>query len=80
MAANGTEGAFYHSWAECAAGFGTLGMPEYWIGNQKLYAMTSSANYSLFIDIQVNSITVCKLKSAIEENVETILSSPAKTW
>ncbi|KAM7305084.1 protein scabrous [Ixodes scapularis] len=41
---------FYRTWADYRRGFGSPGA-EHWLGNQALHDLTSSANYSLRVDL-----------------------------
>ncbi|KVP96665.1 hypothetical protein WJ97_12340 [Burkholderia ubonensis] len=45
---NGTVD-FYRTWAEYAAGFGTT--TEYWLGNDRIAAMTATGSHSMRIDM-----------------------------
>ncbi|XP_063442654.1 ryncolin-2-like [Mytilus trossulus] len=42
---------FYRGWKEYANGFGRL-KTEFWLGNEKLYKLTSEGHYELRVDLQ----------------------------
>ncbi|CAG2198123.1 Angiopoietin-related protein 1,Veficolin-1,Ficolin-1-A,Angiopoietin-1,Fibrinogen C domain-containing protein 1,Ryncolin-1,Tenascin-N,Angiopoietin-related protein 7,Angiopoietin-related protein 6,Ficolin-3,Fibrinogen C domain-containing protein 1-B,Fibroleukin,Fibrinogen-like protein 1,Ficolin-1,Ficolin-1-B,Fibrinogen beta chain,Angiopoietin-4,Tenascin-R,Ryncolin-2,Techylectin-5B,Fibrinogen C domain-containing protein 1-A,Protein scabrous,Microfibril-associated glycoprotein 4,Fibrinogen-like protein A,Rynco len=42
---------FYRGWEEYAKGFGNL-RTEFWLGNDKLYKLTSNGHYELRVDLE----------------------------